>query len=242
MIDLHCHLLPGVDDGAQTLDEAIALARHAVADGIRTACLTPHFHAGRYPANTFTAVQQATRAFQDTLNTHQIPLTVRAGGEVRLSIELLDLIAQDQVPFLGTVNGYRIVLLEFPHQNIPIGADRLISKLFSLGMRPLIAHPERNTAVMAQPEKIFPFVAQGCWLQITAGSLAGRFGPRAAEVALHLVDNGWATVIATDAHDLVHRPPALSEGIAALRAKRGDEVAHRLGVDNPRLIAEGGNP
>lgn len=242
MIDLHCHLLPGVDDGAQTLDEAIALARHAVADGIRTACLTPHFDAARYPPNTFADVKQATRAFQDTLNAHQIPLTVRAGGEVRLSIELLELIEQDQVPFLGTVNGYRIVLLEFPHQNIPIGADRLVGKLFSLGIRPLIAHPERNTAVMAQPEKIFPFVAQGCWLQITAGSLAGRFGPRAAEIALHLVDNDWATVIATDAHDLVHRPPSLSEGIAALRSKRGDEVARRLGVDNPRLIVEGGTP
>lgn len=238
MIDLHCHILPGVDDGAQTLDDGLAMARMAVADGIRTACLTPHLHPERYP-NTRVGLVAATHRFQAALDQHGIPLKLKAACEARLSIELLDLIADDAVPFLGSVDGYRILLLEFPHQTIPVGADRLINKLFSLKIRPLIAHPERNKAVMAQPDKIHPFVAQGCWLQVTAGSLAGRFGQPARDVAFALVENDWATVIASDAHDATHRPPVLSEGMAVLRQRFGEKTAHRLGIENPERIAEG---
>lgn len=238
MIDLHCHLLPGMDDGARTLEDGVALARVAVTDGIRLACLTPHLHPERYSSSKL-GLQAATRHFQHVLEQQGIPLQVKAACEARLSIELLDLIAEDEVPFLGTVDGYRVLLLEFPHQTIPVGTERLISKLFSLKIRPLIAHPERNRAVMAQPEKIYPFVAQGCWLQLTAGSLAGRFGESAQHTAFHLVENDWATVIATDAHDATDRPPVLSEGMAVLRNRFGEATATRLGIDNPKKIVEG---
>ena len=238
MIDLHCHLLPGVDDGAQTLEEALNMARMAVDDGIRLACLTPHLHPERYENNRAT-LELATQHFQKALIDHEIPLKVKCAAEARLSFELIEMILEDQVPYLGTVDGFRILLLEFPHQAIPVGADKLVSKLFSLKVRPLIAHPERNKVVMSQPDKIFPFVAQGCWLQVTAGSLAGRFGERAAEVAFHLVEQDWATVIASDAHDAKDRPPVLSEGHAALKARFGDEIATRLGKTNPQMIAEG---
>lgn len=238
MIDLHCHLLPGVDDGAKTLDEGLAMARLAVADGIRLACLTPHLHSER-PTVSRTALLAATQQFQRALDQQGIPLAVRSGCEALFSIELLDAIALDEILFLGTVDGYRILLLEFPHQTIPVGADRLVNKLFSLKIRPLIAHPERNQAVMAQPEKIHPFVAQGCWLQLTAGSLAGRFGERSREIALGMVENEWATVIASDAHDAIDRPPVLSEGVAVLRQRFGDEVARSLAMTNPARIVEG---
>lgn len=238
MIDLHCHLLPGVDDGPATLDEALALARLAVADGIRCACLTPHIQEGRYP-NRRSALERATHDFRQALDDAGIALDVVAGGEVHLSVELLDLLAEDEIPFLGATGGYRVMLLEFPHNTIPVGADRLISKLFGLRIRPLIAHPERNTAVMMQPERLYPFVAQGCLVQVTAGSLAGRFGQKVSDSAHRLVENGWVTVVATDAHDPVHRPPFLSEGKAALEKRFGEETATRLAVTNPRLILEG---
>lgn len=240
MIDLHCHLLPGVDDGAQTLEDGLALARLAVADGIHTACLTPHLDVEHYP-HTKSGLLAATHRFQHALDQHGVPLTVKAACEARLSIELLDLVAADEVLFLGIADGYRVLLLEFPHQTIPLGTDRLIAKLFSLKIRPLIAHPERNKAVMTQPEKIYPFVAQGCWLQVTAGSLAGRFGQRIQDVANQLVENDWATVIASDAHDATDRPPVLSEGMAALRRKFGEATANRLGIDNPKKILQGGS-
>ena len=235
MIDLHCHFLPGIDDGPDTLIEALDLARAAVADGITHAALTSHVDPERYD-NQRSNLMQAHADFSKQLASQGIDLDVRLGGEARLCPELLDMIAQDQVPFLGTVDGWRILLLEFPHQIIPVGSSRFIYSLLKLKIRPLIAHPERNKAVMAQPEKIQEFTDAGCWLQITAGSLAGRFGATAQKVAFQLVEEGWHCVAATDAHNLHNRPPLLSEGRDVLSQRYGDAVAHSMVVERPGQI------
>ncbi len=235
MFDLHCHLLPGIDDGPETLDEALDLARASVADGITHAALTSHVHPERYP-NQKSNLQGAVAAFAEELAKAQIPLQVRMGGEARLCPELIDLIAEDQVPFLGTVGGFKILLLEFPHQMIPVGSMRFISSLLRMRIRPLIAHPERNKAIMADTDKVREFTEAGCWLQITAGSLAGHFGPQAEQAAFALIDAGWNCLAATDAHNLSGRPPRLTEGREALRARYGDAVAQAMTYDKPAQI------
>lgn len=235
MIDLHSHLLHGVDDGAETLEQSLALARCAVADGTRVAVLTPHIHPGRYH-NTRSSLQARVDAFQAELAEREIALDLRLGGEVRLGIEAMELVQAGEVPFLGEVGGYQIMLLEFPHQAVPLGSLAFVERLLRMKIRPLIAHPERNKVFMAQPERVREFVDAGCWLQLTAGSLTGHFGAGAQAAAVKLLNEGWVQVIASDAHNLQHRPPLLSGGRAAAAAVVGDALAVQLVQHNPARI------
>ncbi|HYC61716.1 MAG TPA: CpsB/CapC family capsule biosynthesis tyrosine phosphatase, partial [Thermoanaerobaculia bacterium] len=191
MIDLHCHYLPGIDDGAQVLDEALDLARAAVHSGITTAVLTPHVHPGRYE-NTAASIRSLCAAFRRVLQHKQIPLDVRAGGEVRISPEILGLVQENQIPFVGEMDGYNILLLEFPHSHLVVGAEKLIDWLLARRIRPLIAHPERNKEVMRKVDKIEPFVRMGCMLQLTGASVSGEFGQSALECARKIIERDWA--------------------------------------------------
>jgi protein-tyrosine phosphatase len=235
VIDLHCHYLPGIDDGAQTLQEALDLARAAVAAGITSAVVTPHVHPGRYQNNA-SSIRKLCAAFRRVLEHQNIPLDVRAGGEVRISADVLAMVDADEIPFLGTLNGYRIMLLEFPHSHLLIGADKLISWLLTRKIRPLIAHPERNKEVMRNIEKLQPFVQAGCLLQLTGASIIGQFGKPAQDCARQILERGWATVVATDAHNLQHRPPNLDLARAALAEIGGDALAQELTTGAPGRI------
>ncbi len=235
MIDLHCHFLPGIDDGPENLQEALELARAAVADGITHSVLTSHVYLGRFP-NQRQNLQVAIAEFTAQLQLANIALKVSLGCEAHLSHELLDLIDTNDVPFLGEVDGYRILLLEFPPQIIPVGSIRFVNALLKQRIRPVIAHPERNKVVMIDTEKIKPFTEAGCWLQLTAGSLAGRFGVPAQKTAFKLIDEGWNCLAATDAHNMTYRPPLLSEGRDALRSRYGDAVAQAMVQDKPAAI------
>ena len=235
MIDLHCHLLPGIDDGPETLDEALALAAHAVRSGITHAVLTPHIHVGRYD-NDLPSVRLDVARFQGELDGHGIRLSVGLGGEVRLGSEIIDMVAQQRVPFLGERGGYKIMLLEFPHGDIPLGSEKLVAWLLKNRIRPMIAHPERNTRVMEDVNKLTPFVILGCLLQVTAGSLVGQFGNRAQTIAVDLLRRGWVTVIASDAHNLEHRPPELEPGRAAAAQIVGETEAWKLVREVPLSI------
>ena len=235
MIDLHCHFLPGIDDGPETLAEALALARAAVTDGITHSVLTSHVNPERYP-NQRSSLELAVAGFTAELARANIALDVRIGGEARLCPELIELVAADQVPFLGEVDGYRILLLEFPHQMIPLGSLAFIRSLLKRKIRPLIAHPERNKTIMAKPDKVREFTEAGCWLQLTGGSLVGRFGPQAEQAAFALIDAGWNCVAATDAHSLPNRPPFLSEARSALGKRYGESVAHSMVYEKPAQI------
>lgn len=235
MIDLHAHLLHGVDDGAASLDDSLELARAAVADGIRLSVLTPHVHPGRY-RNTLSSLQSRFQDLRDALSDAGIPLEIRLAGEVRLGIESLELLLENEVPFLGEVDGYKVMLLEFPHQMIPVGSKQFVDKLLQMKIRPLIAHPERNKSIMAQPNQLLPFLESGCWLQLTAASLAGRFGESALSCARTLLKNGWAYVIATDAHNLEHRPPHLKAGRDAAAGIVGEAMAEQMVSQRPARI------
>lgn len=235
MIDLHCHFLPGVDDGPETIAQALALARASVAQGIRAAVVTPHIHPGRYAADLAT-LEQAFAAFSARLVSENIPLEVRLGSELRLSTEAIDLLTAGRVPFLGEAGGYRVVLLEFPHETIPAGSLELVRHLISKKIRPLIAHPERNKTVMHNPEAIRPFVDAGAWLQLTAAAIIGQFGKASQRTAHYLLAEELAWLVATDAHNLEHRPPRLAEARSTLNGLVGDTMARRLVSERPARI------
>ena len=235
MIDLHCHLLPGVDDGACDADEALALARACVAQGIRVAVLTPHLHPGRYSAGR-ARLRAVFDDFVRLLAEHRVPLKLRLACEMRVCAESVALLRAGQVAFLGKVGGARVLLTEFPHEGLPPGSLELMRHLVAQGIRPLIAHPERNRAVMRNPELIRPLVDAGCWLQITAASVTGEFGPGAQRAARYLVEEELAWVLATDAHNIAHRPPRLAEGKAVLVDWVGEALAQRMVRDRPAQI------
>ena len=215
--------------------EALDLARRAVQDGITRSVLTSHVHPHRYP-NQRSNLEGAVTEFAAALAHAGIELQVRMGGEARLCPELIDLVADHQVPFLGEVNGFKILLLEFPHQMIPVGSIRFITSLLRMKIRPLIAHPERNKAIMTHVDKVREFTDAGCWLQLTAGSLVGRFGEQAETAAYALIDAGHTCLAATDAHNLSSRPPLLSEARNALSARYGEAVATTMTHDRPAQI------
>ena len=235
MIDLHCHYLPGVDDGPAQVEEALTLAMAAVKNGISAAALTPHVHPRRYQ-NTKSSLLKTFVRFQHLLQKNEIPLKLFLAGEVRVSIESLALFEQDEIPFLGEVDGYKIVLLEFPHDTVPVGSQQFVSKLLSMKIRPLIAHPERNKHIMSDPDRIRPFVDMGCWLQLTAGSISGSFGKQAKKVATKLLEDELVWVIATDSHNMEHRPPDLAEGRDAVAEIVGNRLARRMVLDRPSKI------
>ena len=236
MIDLHCHLLPGIDDGPDTLEAALALARQALAGGIVKAILTPHILPRRYD-NTLAGIREATARFRAALDARSIGLAIGCAAEVRIGPEVITLAEEQTLPLLGTVDGYGVVLLEFPDSHILPGSDKLCAWLLNRKIRPLIAHPERNKEVMRNVETIAPFVQMGCWLQLTAGSVAGVFGPRCRERSHQLLERGWAHVLASDAHDMPGRKPELEPGRAAAEEIVGEAEAWRLVRERPAAIA-----
>jgi protein-tyrosine phosphatase len=238
MIDLHCHLLPGIDDGPETMEEALALAAHAVQSGIARAVLTPHIHVGRYRNELATITADLAR-FRTELKRRNIPLELGIGGEVRLGEDIIPMVMEERIPYLGERDGYRIMLLELPHSHIPVGSDKFVGWLLKQKIRPMIAHPERNKGVHHDIDKITPFVSMGCWLQVTAGAVAGNFGEPSRKRAVQLLERGWVTVLASDAHSLEHRPPELEPGRRAAAVVIGEEESWKLVRDTPLSIVDG---
>lgn len=238
MIDLHCHLLPAIDDGPDTLSEALDLARLALANGIEHSVVTPHIHPGRYE-NERANIESAVTDFKAALKAHNIPLKISSGGEVRISVEAISMVRHTQIPMLGHENGYDIMLLEFPHSHILPGSDKLVAHLLNQNIRPMIAHPERNKDVMRSLDKLLPFVEAGCLLQLTAGSVAGSFGKFARQRAIEMLERGWVTVLASDAHNHKYRPPDLRAGRDAAAAIIGEAAAMDLVLGRPASILHG---
>ena len=238
MIDLHCHLLPNVDDGPGSLEESLDLARCAVENGITHSVMTPHIHPGRYD-NSRLDIEQAVMKFEVALGRQGIPLDLSVGAEVRIGADTIYMVAQEEVPFLGKLGGYQILLLEFPHEAIPLGSINLVQWLLAKEIRPMIAHPERNKDVMRDINKIVPFIEEGCLMQLTAASVAGNFGKPALSISKQMLENDWVYAIATDAHNMGHRRPDLAVGRDAAAEIVGMDQASKLVNDNPHAILNG---
>jgi len=237
MLDLHCHLLPGIDDGPKTMEQSVALARHAVKHGITHAVLTPHIQPGTYN-NTVRSIAGAGLAFRVALGLFSIPLKVALAAEVRICPELMKMAEQRDFykVCIGEMGDEHILLLEFPHSHIPPGSEQLIESLMNNKIKPIIAHPERNKAMHRNPERLESFVSMGCLVQLTASSVSGKFGQSSRQCASYFLQQGWVNVLASDAHNLCFRSPELLEGVQAAARLIGDEAAHALVNENAFAI------
>jgi len=236
LFDLHCHLLPGIDDGARTMEDALELARFAVANGITHAVVTPHLQPGVWN-NDRARIEEVGGQFREALVAAGIPLQLGLAAEVHVDPLIIPMLGSGRVPFLGEEDGYKILLLEFPHTHIIPGSDKLIDLLLRQGIRPMIAHPERNGDVLQRIEKLRPLRSAGCLMQVTAASVAGYFGPQVRTCATQLLELGWVDVIATDAHNIRYRPPDLAAGRDAAARVVGEELAWGLVYERPANIA-----
>jgi len=236
MIDLHCHLLPGIDDGPKDLDAALNLCRQAVANGITHAVTTPHITPGRYD-NTLESITAAYTQFREALQTAEINLVLGMAAEVRLDPVIIDIVNMGKIPLLGQYQGDRVMLLEFPHSLIPPGSLELVEWLINAGLRPMIAHPERNKDIQRKLSKLEPFIKAGCLVQITAGSLTGVFGEESQKRATQLLKSGVVTIIASDAHNLHQRLPELEPGRKAAEKIVGQKESWMLVRERPAEIA-----
>lgn len=232
MIDLHCHMLPGIDDGAPDLATALDMARMAVADGIRVTACTPHIYPGMY-ANTAPGIRAAISRFADELRRHGIPLHLEAGADTHLQPGLPAAIRGGRIP---TLAGSRYLLLEPPHHVAPPHLDQSLFELQVAGYVPVITHPERLSWLADHYATMQRAVAAGTWMQITAGSLTGRFGRAARYWAERMLDEGLVHLLATDAHDLKRRPPLLAEGREAAARRLGETEAGHLVHTRPAGI------
>ena len=238
MFDLHCHLLPGIDDGAVDLDMAIAMARMAVADGIGTIACTPHIYPGMYD-NDGPAIRAAIRALQMELDHRDIPLRLVEGADVHLAPDLVDGIREGRVP---TVAGSRYLMLEPPHHVAPPRFEESVFQILVAGYVPVITHPERLSWIEDHYTLFTRLVKGGTWMQVTAGSLTGRFGKRPRYWAERMLDEHLVHILATDAHHPQRRPPLLAEGRDAAAMRVGEQEATHLVITRPRGIVENREP
>lgn len=238
MIDLHHHLLPGIDDGAADLAMSLEMARMAVADGIHTVACTPHIYPGLYE-NTGEGIRAAITSLQVELDAAGIALTLVEGADVHLAPGLLEGIANRSVP---TLAGSRYLLLEPPHHVAPPNFDQEVFNFMAAGYVPVITHPERLHWVEQHYATFVELSRRGAWMQITAGALTGRHGRRAQHWGERFVAEGHCMILATDAHHPRRRPPLLAEARDFAEKLVGAEEANHMVRTRPQGILDNRAP
>lgn len=234
MIDLHCHILPGIDDGAADVAAALEMARAFVADGVSVIACTPHILPGLYH-NTGQNIRAAVADLQAALDREGIALRLVPGADNHIAPNCVAKLGRDQMLSLA---GSRYVLIELPHHVAPQHMEATFFDLQVAGYVPILTHPERLRWIESHYEMIRRLTEAGVWMQVTAGSLAGVFGSRAQYWAERMLDEGYVHVLATDAHDPVRRRPDLGRGRELAARRLGEEEAWHLVSTRPRGVIE----
>lgn len=236
MIDLHCHILPGIDDGAVDWDEAVAICQRAAADGCTAMVATPHLRHRRWWNDDRKHLEGLLEELQhrvgDTLDLH-------LGGEVALSMASFQemLRGPEGATAIPPLAGSKYLLVEFDWQGPnPTRPDEVVHELQLVGWQPIIAHPERFHWLMDDLGLVHALMDAGALSQLTAGSLTGRLGHNARVAAGDLLDMGWAHFVASDAHNLETRPPGLTAARSIVAHAWGEDVAEELFVTNPAAV------
>ena len=232
MVDIHCHILPGLDDGAESPEISLAMAEAAITDGITHVVATPHANA-RFAFRP-ELVQQRRDELQAKLGDR---LILGTGCDFHLSFE--NLRDAQQNPRKYTINQKQYLLVELGDFAIPPAMDETLHHLQLAGVSPIITHPERNNLLRAKPERLYGWLHQGCYVQVTAASLLGRFGRSAAEWVEQWLKENRIHFIASDAHNLTGRPLRLREAYEKVATLRGVNVAEALFHDNPAAAFDG---
>lgn len=234
-VDIHCHLVPSIDDGAKTWDESLEMARMAVADGIQTIVVTPH-QLGNYSHNTGQSIRERTAELQQFLNENQVPLQVLPGADVRIEPEMIRLLRTGDV--LSLADRRRHVLLELPHE-MYIPLEGLLDQLATLGMVGILSHPERNQGILKQPTVVEGLVERGCMMQVTAGSLLGGMGAICQQVSEWMLQRNLVHFLATDAHGPKARRPLLRRAFERAAELTDITTARAICCENPAAVAAG---
>jgi len=232
MIDIHSHLLPGLDDGPSAMEESVAMARIAAQTGTTDIVATPHANLefAFDPQRVAAKAAELAAAVGETIRIH-------TGCDFHFSYDQLrDALAN---PRKYTISGHQYLLVEFPDLSIPQAVDEVLARLCAAGIVPVITHPERNRLLQQRRESLEEWVQVGCLIQVTAQSLFGRFGPEARDFSRELLERDLAHFIASDAHDCEDRPPRLDEARGYVARRFGPERATRLLVTNPRAVLDG---
>ncbi|WP_160032344.1 tyrosine-protein phosphatase [Paenibacillus sp. An7] len=231
MIEIHSHILPGLDDGPASTEEALLLAQAAVKSGITKVIATPH-HLNESYDNPRQEVEEATKQFQYLLQERDIPLQVRAGQEIRLHPRLMELWMNEE---LLTLASSKYILLELPYHEIPAYFEDLLYELRIRNIIPILAHPERNAVLLREPEKLREFMTEGALCQITAQSIIGLFGRKVQKWCFHFCKQNGLHFISSDAHDLKHRNFALTAAYERLEERFGTAMVEQLQINARRV-------
>lgn len=235
LVDIHCHILPGIDDGARDWMTSMKLAREAVQNGVTHAIVTPHTLNGKY-LNHKKDVIRLTENFQEMIDEAGLPLQVFPGMEVRINGKLPEAIDNDDILFCDEDGKY--MLLEFPSNDVPTYSSNMVYELLQEGITPIIVHPERNTKIMDDPAILQGFLEQGCLVQITASSYTGIFWKKVEKFARQLIKAGQGCTFASDAHDLPKRQYQLSEAYDKLGREFGEKLVQAW-KENAKNIING---
>ncbi|MFC4652855.1 tyrosine-protein phosphatase [Lactococcus nasutitermitis] len=231
MIDLHCHILPGIDDGPTNQENSLIMLNQAVKEGIDTIVVTPH-HNSKYKA-TVEQIILNRDTLQSIIYDNKIPITLLLGQEIRIYGELLEDFLSGE---LFSVNkSSRYILVEFPTSDVPLYSENLFYEMRCEGLVPIIVHPERNIKIMKHPELLYRFIENGALSQVTASSITGHFGKKIQKFTYQLLEANLAHFVASDAHDVSYRDFRMKEAFKLLRKKYGSKYTKELD-DNARSI------
>ncbi len=230
MIDIHCHILPAIDDGPPEIEESIEMAKVAAADGIGTIVASPHFLYGGRPG--FDEIKRAISSLRGRLKEGAVPVEVVEGADVKLTYELLEGMRKGEIP---TINGSRYFLLELP-EIVPPNLDNLMQAARACGFVPIITHPERNYSFLTAPRKMDGLREAGALIQVTAMSITGEFGRKIKGLSQALVKKGLVDFVATDAHGAGYRRPVLSEACKLLSHVMDRKRIRRIFIENPEAV------
>jgi len=233
-VDIHCHLLPGVDDGAKDWKESSACLERARQERISAILVTPHIWPGRFP-NTPGKLRAVFEEWKGRAADRGIDLHL--GSEVFFRPRLAEALEADEILAMGGKGAY--LLVELPLAFCPPGVEETLYDLRLAGVEPIVAHPERYAFVIRNHNRLAPLGDAGIPFQVTSHSIAGAFGAAVQKTALSLLEKGWCGFVASDAHSLRARAPMMREAVRLVARRYGKEAARRLCIENPRRVIEG---
>lgn len=231
MIDIHCHILPGIDDGAKSMDETLEMARIAVSEGIYHIIATPHYIQYSDYANK-EQVRQLVDEVNNVLKKENIALSLAVGQEIYLTPDLPKLVESGEV---STLNNGQYILVEFPMNDIPLYAEDVFYELRLMGLTPILAHPERYPMIMEDPNILLKFLNLGVLCQANVGSIRGFFGERVQKTVITLIEHHMIHFVATDAHTPRNRAPKVRKALDEITRLSGDK-ARELFIENPLKV------
>lgn len=235
MIDIHCHILPGMDDGPESNLQFLEMAREAVKSGVTSVLATPHHLNGRYENSKEKILEQVKKS-NEYLKQKDIPLTVYPGQEIRMHRELFNAIKNDEILTINNMGKY--LLIEFRSIEVPTYSNEMIYELSLKGITSIIVHPERNKVFNETPQLLFELVEEGALVQLTAGSIVGHFGRKVKAFSEQIIEHHLAHFIATDAHNVSSRGFYLQEAYNSVANKYGLSQTYYY-MENAELLLLG---